>query len=132
MCSFNETSNDVIMFTRKVMTEDLIKMASALPSNSIYFNKHEESIFDYKVLRLSRGELRVKVDFGETDTPAPNITSDTLYNSMIDFGKQFQSNGTYSIKKAYCKQRMRRSITFADLAASSVKRGDILATIDTS
>ena len=74
----------------------------------------------------------MKVDFEGGNASMPRSENDTSYNSMIDFAKQFQSNGTYKIEKTHCKQRTRRSATFADLAAPDLKKGDLLAVINYS
>lgn len=106
-------------------------MAKTQPHNSTVFYKHEESIFENRILESSHGVMRVKVDFGEPNISlSKNDENDTFYDGTIDFGEQFQSNGTYSIEKMYCKQRTRRSAIFADLAALNVEKGNLLAVID--
>ena len=122
-------------FTRKVGTGDLIKMAGQVPQNSLVYDKVEEAIFTGSVLQESHGAMRIKINFGSADKSNEDDNSyyddDGTYNNTIDFGNQFQSNGTYTIEKISCQKRSKRDVTFADLTASDIERGNLLAVIDT-
>jgi len=80
-------------------------------------------------LDRSRGILRIRVDFGHNQSS--ESASDT-YNSDFNFGDEFQANGTYMLKRAYCKQRNKRSLIFVNLDSSNVQKGSLKATIDPS
>ena len=132
MCfSFDKTSEDELVFSRDVRNGDLIQMAGgeSLTSDSLDYNKHEESVIVNKVLQKSRGKLKMKLDFGEHESD--DLSSDDV-DKDFDFGKEFASNGTYVLEKDYCKQRSKRNIMFADLKAPNIKRSTLLATIDLS
>ena len=128
MFSFNTTSGDVIVFSRDVKASDLIQMAGGAPGDSSGYAKHEESVFVNKILQKSHGKMKIKLEFGdlEDDDDSPNDDIDKNF----DFGKEFESNGSYLIEKAFCKQRTRRNAIFSDLQASNVKKDTLLAAID--
>ena len=121
-------------FTRKVGTGDLIKMAGQVPQNSLIYDKVEESTFAGSILQESHGAMKIKIDFGPADKSNEDdngyYDDDGTYDNTIDFGNQFQSNGTYTIKKVFCQRRRKRDVTFADLTASDIERGNLLAVID--
>ena len=127
--SFGRTSGGVFVFSRDIETKDLIQMAGGASSDSSRYTKHEKSIFVNKILQKSRGKMKIKLDFGDLqendDSPNDDVNKD------FDFGKDFESNGTYLMEKAYCKRRTRRNAMFPDLRAPSVKKATLLATIDT-
>ena len=119
-------------FTRKVGTGDLIKMASQVPQNSLVYDKVEESTFTGSILQESHGAMKIKIDFGSaTNENDNNYYEDSgTYDNTIDFGNQFQSNGTYTTEKVSCQKRSKRDVVFADLTASDIERGSLLAVID--
>ena len=131
LCSFDRTSGGVTMFSRDVKTNDLIQMAGGdvEDSHSIIFIKHEESVFISKILQRSRGLLKLKLDFNDDQSDFDN-EDDSTVNKTFDFGKDFESNGSYLIQKLYCKQRARRNVVFADLKALNVEKATLLAKID--
>ena len=109
-------------------TSDLLQMAGGdvEDSHSIIFIKHEESVFINKLLQRSRGILKIKLDFSDDHDNEDDSTEDKTF----DFGKEFESNGSYLIQKLYCKQRARRNVVFVDLKAPNVEKATLLATID--
>ena len=128
MFSFDRTSGGVIEFSRDIGSKDLIQMAGGEPGESSGYIKHEDSVFVDKILQKSEGQMKIKLDFGDLqDDESPNDDADKSF----DFGKEFESNGTYLIQKAYCKQRSRRSAIFPDLNTPSINKATLLATIDT-
>jgi len=104
-------------------------MAGSPPDSSLVLSKHEVSVFVNKILKMSRGIMRVRIDFGKANL---SMANDTFSDSVMSFGREFQSNGTYLIEKAYCKRKSKRNLIFEDLAASNVEKGDLLAIIDFS
>lgn len=121
------------MFHRDVTRDDLIQMANEADKDSIAYVKHEESVFVNKILQRSRGTLKLKLDFGgDQDTIDVSSDEENIINKNIDFGKDFGANGSYLIQKAYCKQRTKRTVIFADLQASDVVKATLLAAIDSS
>ena len=128
---FNRTASDVTMFSRDVMTNDLIQMANGAAKDSLAYTKHEESVFINKILQRSRGVLKLKLDFGgnQNESDLPN-SDENIIDKNADFGKEFEANGSYLIQKLYCKQRTKRNVIFADLKASSVEKATLLATFD--
>ena len=122
-------------FSRDVRTNDLIQLAGEAERDSIVYIKHEESVFLNNILQKSRGILKIKLDFSdhENEFDVPNNDDATAHvNKRLDFGKELESNGSYLIQKAYCKQKARRDITFPDLQESSIEKSTLLATIDLS
>ena len=116
------------MFSRDIGTKDLIQMAGGAPADSSGYIKHEKSIFADEILQKSEGKMKIKLDLGDLqDDESPNDDTDKSF----DFGKEFESNGTYLIQKAYCKQRSRRRAIFPDLNTPSINKATLLATIDT-
>ena len=138
MFSFNKTSGDVIVFSRDVKASDLIQMAGGAPGDSSGYTKHEESVFVNKILQKSHGEMKIKLEFGDPidddDNDSSNDDDDDSSNDdmdkSFDFGKEFESNGSYFIEQVFCKQRARRSTIFSDSQAPTVKRDILLAEID--
>ena len=132
MFSFNKTSGDVIIFSRDVKASDLIQMAGGAPGDSSGYAKHEESVFVNKILQKSHGKMKIKLDFDdrEDDDDDDDDSSNDDVDKSFDFGKEFESNGSYFIEQAFCKQRTRRSAIFSDLQALSVKKDTLLAAID--
>jgi len=118
----------VIVFSRDVKTRDIIQMAGGAPDDSLGYVKHEESVFVNKILQKSRGKMRIKLDLGDLQDKSDDLPNDV--DKKFDFGKEFESNGSYLIQKAYCKQRSKRNVVFFDLKAPTVKKGTLLATID--
>ena len=129
--SFSGTSSNVIMFSRDVLTNDLIEMANGADKDSLVYTKHEESIFVAKILQRSRGILKLKLNFGsnQNESNLPHNAKDTI-DKNIDFSKEFETNGSYLIQKVFCKQRAKRNMIFADLKAPNVKKASLLVTID--
>jgi len=121
-------SRGVIVFSRDVKTRDIIKMAGGAPDDSLVYVKHEKSVFVNKILKKSRGKMRIKFDLGDLQDKSDDLPNNVDKN--FDFGKEFESNGSYLIQKAYCKQRSKRNVVFSDLKAPTVKKGTLLATID--
>ena len=115
------------MFSRDVRKTDLIEMPVGASSDASGYIKHEESIFVNKILKRSRGKMRIKLDFGDIQN---NDDSSSDLDTNFDFGKEFESNGSYLIEKAYCKRRIRRNTIFSDLKAPNVKKATLMATID--
>ena len=116
------------MFSRNIGTKDLIQMAGGAPADSSGYIKHEKSTFVDKILQKSHGKMKIKLDFGDLQD---DDSSNDDVDKSFDFGKEFESNGTYLIQKAHCKQRARRSATFPNLNTPSVNKATLLATIDT-
>ena len=129
MCSFQQNSNGVTHFTRKISTDDLITMASEVPQDALVYTKTEESMFAGLILQGSRGSVEIKIDFGGDDESKRDDDDDT-YDKTVDFSNEFQSSGTYSIEKTYCQQRNKRDAVFPDLASSGLKKGTLLAVIN--
>ena len=129
MFSFNKTSGDVIIFSRDVKASDLVQMAGGAPGDSSGYAKHEESVFVNKILKKSHGKMKIKLDFGDREDDNDDSSNDDMDKSF-DFGKEFESNGSYFIEQAFCKHRTRRSAIFSDLQAPSVKKDTLLAAID--
>lgn len=125
--SFAKTSSNVVSFTRTFKTNDLIEVTGGIPKDALDYAKTENSIFINTILYRSRGTLRTRVDFGHEQNAEP--ASDT-FNPNFDFSDEFQANGTYTLERAYCKQRNKRSLIFVDLAASGVQKGSLKAAID--
>ena len=120
------------MFSRDIMTNDLIQMANGAAKDSLGYAKHEESVFINKILLRSRGELKLKLDFGgsqnnESDLPD---NDENIINKNTDFAKEFEANGSYLMQKTHCKQRTKRSVIFTNLKVSTVEKATLLATID--
>ena len=127
--SFNTTSGDVIVFSRDIKASDLIHMAGGAPGDSSGYVKHEESVFVNKILQKSHGKMKIKLEFGDRNDDDDDSSNDDMDKSF-DFGKEFESNGSYFIEQAFCKQRTKRNTIFADLRAPSVKKDTLLAAID--
>jgi len=72
--------------------------------------------------------MRVRINFGHDQSS--ETSADGTFNPNFDFSKEFEVNGTYDIEKIYCKQRSKRTITFADLTESNVQKGTIRAVTD--
>ena len=111
-------------------------MANDAPQNALIYDKVEESTFAGAILQESHGIMRIRIDFGsdthnETGHDMYNGDKGSTFNKNIDFSNQFQSNGTYSIEKISCQRRSKRDAVFPDLTASHIKRGSILAVINT-
>lgn len=75
----------------------------------------------------SWGVLKTRVDFGSQNNSEP---ASNTFNPDLDFGDEFQANGTYLLEKAYCTQKNKRSLVFVDIASSNVQRGSLKATVD--
>ena len=75
----------------------------------------------------SRGMLESRIEFGHDQNSEP---SSATFNPKFDLGKEFEANGTYMLERVYCKQRSKRSLVFADLAAPNIQKGSIKAIID--
>ena len=122
------------MFSRDVLTNDLIHMANGADKGSLSYNKHEESVYINKILERSRGTLRLKLDFthdsNQNVSYLPDDNDESIIDKSTDFGKEFSSNGSYMIQKVYCKQRTKRNVVFADLKAKGIEKATLLATID--
>lgn len=118
------------IFSRDVRTNDIIQMTGEAERDSIAYVMHEESVFSNKILQRSRGILKIKLDFSDHQNEFDNDDTTAHVNKNLDFGKELESNGSYLIQKAYCKQRARRDITFPDLQESNVEKSTLLATID--
>ena len=127
--SFDRTTGGVTIFSRNVRTNDLIELAGGAPANPLRYTKHEESVFADKILKRSRGKMRIKLDFGDLQDDPDDSPNDDI-DKKFDFGKDFESNGSYLIQQAYCRQRTKRSATFPDLKASNIKKDSLLAVID--
>ena len=125
--SFAKTSSNVVSFTRTFKTDDLIEVTGSAPKDSLSYAKTEKSTFINKILYRSRGTLRTRVGFRHDQNSEP--TSDT-FNPNFDLSDEFQANGSYTLERAYCKQRNKRSLIFVDLAAPAVQKGSLKATID--
>ena len=129
--SFNRTSSNVVMFSRDVLKNDLIEMANGVDKDSLVYTKHEESVFVAKILQRSRGTLKLKLNFDDNQNePDLSNRAENIVDKNIDFGKEFETNGTYLIQKVYCKQRTKRNMIFIDLKGPNVKKATLLATID--
>ena len=119
------------MFSRDVLTNDLIKMANGDAKDSLVYTKYEESVFVAKILQRSRGTLKLKLNFDDNQNePDLSNRAENIVDKNIDFGKEFETNGTYLIQKVYCKQRTKRNMIFIDLKGPNVKKATLLATID--
>ena len=116
-------------FMRKFKSNDLIRMSGEVPIDVMVYNKVEESMFVGLLLQGSRGSVKAKLDFGDDETSG-KVVDDATYDKTIDFSKEFQSSGTYSIEKAYCQQRSKRDAIFPDLTAPHIQKGTLLAVID--
>jgi len=128
--SFDKESNG-IKFTRTVRTSDLITMVGEVPQNAIYYDKVEESLFVGLILQESNGTLKVKIKLGSNEESGKDY-DDSTYDNTIDFSNEYQSNATYSMKRIYCQNKSKRDVTFTDLSASDVEKGNLLAVIDAS
>ena len=117
------------MFTRSVASSDLIDISGGAPKDSLDYMKLEKSTFVDKVLYKSSGVLKARVEFGH-ELNRKSSSSSKTFNPNIDFGEEFQANGTYAITKIYCKQRSKRSFSFADLSKPNIHKGSIRAVID--
>ena len=104
-----------------------IEVTGGLSKDLLDYIKIEKSTFINKILHKSQGTLRIKVVFGNDQNSEP--ASDT-YNPHFDFGDEFQANGTYVLENAYCKQRTKRNLVFADLIDSNIQKGSLKAVID--
>lgn len=124
--SYAKTSNKVVSFTRNFEAGDLIEVTGGMPKDSLVYTKTEKSIFVNKILYKSRGTLRIRVLFGNDQNSEP--ASDT-FNPQFDFSDEFQANGTYVLEKAYCKQRSKRNLVFADLEFANIQKGSLKAVI---
>jgi len=71
--------------------------------------------------------LRARIEFGKEINSKP--ASDT-FNPDFDFSDEFEANGTYILERVYCKQRSKRSLVFADLTSSDIRKGSLKATVD--
>ena len=125
--SFLKTSSNVISFTRAFETSDLIEVTGGAPKGSLSYTKTEKSTFINRVLYKSRGMLKSRIELGRNQTSEP---SSNTSNPNLDFGKEFEANGTYVLEKVYCKQKSKRSLAFANLESSNIKKGFLKATID--
>ena len=123
------------MFSRDILTNDLIHMANGADKDSLSYTKHEESVYVNKILERSHGTLKLKLDFthdgnqNESYLPDDNDDENDI-DKTTDFGKEFASNGSFMIQKVYCKQRTKRSVIFADLKSPDIEKATLLATID--
>ena len=68
--------------------------------------------------------LKSSVEMGHDKNSASS--SDTKFK----FGKEFEANGTYVLERAYCKQKNKRSLLFADLASPNIQKGSVKAIIN--
>ena len=127
--SFDKASKGTVMFSRDIEAEDLIQMPDGASGESSGYVKHEQSVFVDKILQKSQGKMKIKLNFG--DLQDDDLSNDDDVDTSFDFGKEFESNGTYLIEKAYCKKRDRRSAIFSDLNTPSITKATLLATIDT-
>ena len=127
--SFDKASKGTVMFSRDIEAEDLIQMPDGASGESSGYVKHEQSVFVDKILQKSQGKMKIKLNFG--DFQDDDLSNDDDVDTSFDFGKEFESNGTYLIEKAYCKKRDRRSAIFSDLSTPSITKATLLATIDT-
>ena len=125
---FETALGSEITFTRTITRDDLIDIGGGAPKDSLDYTKQENSTFINKILERSHGVLQVRVNFGHDQNSA--APSDGTFNPKFDFSKEFEVNGTYSLDKMYCKQRSKRTITFADLSEPDVHKGTIRAVID--
>ena len=125
--SFLKTSSNVISFTRAFKTSDLVELTGGAPTDSLNYTKVEKSTFINQILYSSRGMLESKIEFGHDRN---SETSSSTFNPKLDFGKEFEANGTYVLEKIYCKQRSKRSLAFADLTSSNIQKGSLKAIID--
>ena len=130
--SFNRTANSVTMFSRDVIADDLIQMANGAAKDSLAYAKHEESVFINKILLRSRGQLKLKLDFGDSQNNESDLpdNDENIIDKTTDFSKEFEANGSYLMQKTHCKQRVKRNVIFTDLKASTVEKASLLATID--
>ena len=117
------------MLTRSVTRTDLIDISGGVPEDSLDYMKLEKSTFVDKVLYSSSGILKARVDFGH-ELKSKSSSSSKTFNPNIDFGEEFQANGTYTITKMYCKKRTKRSFSFVDLSKPYVHKASIRAVID--
>lgn len=116
-------------FTRSFNQSDLIEVAGGAPQDSLNYTKMEKSTYINKILHRSRGALKIRVDFGHDQLQDSEPANET-FNPDLDFGDEFQVNGTYILERIYCKQRHKRSLVFANLASSYVQKGSIKAIVD--
>ena len=88
------------MFSRDIMTSDLIQMANGAAKDSLAYAKHEESVFINKILLRSRGELKLKLDFGGSQNESDLLDNDeNIIDKNTDFAKEFEANGSYLMQK---------------------------------
>jgi len=106
-------------------------MVGEVPQNAIYYDKVEESLFVGLILQESNGTLKVKIKLGSNEESGKDY-DDSTYDNTIDFSNEYQSNATYSMKRIYCQNKSKRDVTFTDLSASDVEKGNLLAVIDAS
>ena len=125
MLRYSKTSSKVVSFTRSITAKDLIDVSGNVPNNSLDYTKQEESTFVNKVLYSSHGVLKARVDYSKKTSSEPPA-SDT-FNPNFHFDKEFDVNGTYTLRRKYCKQRQRRSFIFADLTSYKVQKGTLKA-----
>ena len=120
------------MFSRDIKASDLIHLPGGAPGDSSGYVKHEESVFVNKILQKSHGRMKIKLEFGDLndDDDDDDDSANNDVDKKFDFGKDFESNGSYSIEKAFCKHRTRRSAIFSNLKAPNVKKDTLLAEID--
>ena len=127
-----KTSGKVVSFTRTIKAEDLIDISGNVPDNSLDYIKYEKSTFVNKIPYSSSGILTVRVDYGQDkDSTTESPASDT-FNPNFHFDKEIEVNGTYVLKRRYCKQRQRRSFIFTDLASNNIHKGTLKAITDAS
>ena len=130
VCRYLKTSGKVVSFTRTIKAEDLIDSSGDVPDNSLDYTKHEKSTFINKILYRSSGLLTVRVDYGQDkDSTSEPPASDT-FNPNFHFDKEIEVNGTYELKRKYCKQRQRRSFIFTDLTSNNIYKGTLKAVMD--
>ena len=120
----------MLSFTRTIKAEDLIDISGDVPDNSLDYTKHEKSTFINKVLYSSSGILIVRVDYGQDKGSTSEPPASDTFNPNFHFDKEIEVNGTYMLKRRYCKQRQRRSFIFTDLTSNNIHKGTLKAIMD--
>ena len=126
-CRFSKTSSNVISFTRTINTSDLIDVTGGASKDLLNYTKTEKSTFINKILYISHGMLKARVELGHHYN---STSSGDTNNTNFEFGKEFEANGTYELERVYCKRKSKRSLVFVNLDASNIQKGSLTGIID--
>ena len=131
ICRYSKTSDRVVSFTRTIKSKDLIDISGGAPDNSLDYTKYEKSTLVNKILYNSHGILKIRVDYGHhKSSTSDEPPASKNFNPDFHFDKEIEVNGTYVLKRRYCKQRQRRNFIFADLKSKNIHKGTLKAIMD--